>query len=100
MKKVSFALVGAASLALAACGGQGDDTLAENVQENYEAAADNLDMMADNAATPAGEATMENQADALREEGARVEEAIDEADVNAANPAAVNATVNGAVNAM
>lgn len=100
MKKITFALVGAASLALAACGGQGDDTLAENVQENYDNAADNLDMMADNAATPAAEATLENQADALREEGARVEERIDESDVNAANPAAANAAVNGAVNAM
>ena len=45
MKKIAFALVGAASLALAACGGKGDDSLGENVQENYENAADNLDAM-------------------------------------------------------
>ena len=88
MKKISFALVGAASLALAACGGQGDDALAENVQENYENAAENLDAMAGNA-TGAEAATLGNQADALREEGARKEDAIDEADVNSAN--AVNA---------
>ena len=94
MKKISFALVGAASLALAACGGQGDDALGENVQENYEAAAENLDAMADNAATPGEAATLENQADALEAEGARKEEAIDEADVNAANPADTNAAVN------
>ncbi len=31
MKKLSFALVGAAALALAACGGKGDDSLGENV---------------------------------------------------------------------
>jgi len=88
MKKISFALVGAASLALAACGGQGDDTLAENVQENYDNAADMVDANAAN--TTGAEADMlGNQADALREEGDRKEEAIDEADVNSAN--AVNA---------
>ena len=93
MKKLSFALVGAASLALAACGGQGDDALGENVQENFEAASDNLEAMSDNA-TGAEAATLENQADALEAEGARKEEAIDEADVNAANAAAADAAVN------
>ncbi len=89
MKKLSFAIVGAATLALAACGGQGDDALGDNVNDNYEAAADNLEMMADNAAMPGEAAALENQADALEAEGDRKEEAIDEADVN--NAAAVNA---------
>ena len=93
MKKLSFALVGAASLALAACGGQGDDSLGDNVNDNYEAAAENLEEMADNA-TGAEAATLENQADALEAEGDRKEEAIDEADVNAANAAAAEAAVN------
>ncbi len=84
MKKLSFAIVGAASLALAACGGQGDDALGENVNDNYEAAADNLEMMADNAATPGEAAALENQADALEETGDAKEDAIDDADVNAA----------------
>lgn len=82
MKKVCFALVGAAALALAACGGKGDDTLGENVQENMENAADALDQAADNAAGNEA-ATLENQADALRNAGDNAEEAIDEADVNA-----------------
>ena len=94
MKKLSFALVGAASLALAACGGKGDDSLGDNVNDNYEAASDNLEAAADNAATPAEAATLENQADALEAEGARKEEAIDDADVNAANAAAADAAVN------
>ena len=94
MKKLHFALVGAASLALAACGGKGDDSLAENVQENYEAAADNLEAAADNSANPAEAASLENQADALEKEGARKEEAIDDADVNAANAVEANAAVN------
>ena len=93
MKKMSFALVGAASIALAACGGKGDDALGENVQENYEAAADNLEAAADNTSGAAA-ATLENQADALEAEGARKEEAIDDADVNAQNGAAAAAAVN------
>ena len=93
MKKLSFAIVGAAALALAACGGKGDDALGDNVADNSEAASDNLEMMADNAATPGEAAALENQADALEAEGARKEEAIDDADANAAtaNSAAVNA---------
>ena len=94
MKKISFALVGAASLALAACGGKGDDALGENVQENYEAASENLEAMADNTTNDAAAATLENQADALEAEGERKEEAIDEADVNAQNSAASAAAVN------
>ena len=53
MKKLSFAIVGAAALALAACGGKGDDALGDNVADNYEAAADNLEAMADNTANGA-----------------------------------------------
>jgi hypothetical protein len=94
MKKISFALVGAASLALAACGGSGDDSLGDNVNDNYEAAADNLEMMADNTGNAAAADTLENQADALETEGDRQEEAIDEADVNAANAAEADAAVN------
>lgn len=88
MNKLSFALVGAASLALAACGGKGDDTLGEQVQENYENAAENLEAMAENTANPAESAALENQADALEAEGARKEEAIDNADANAATTTA------------
>ena len=93
MKKISFALVGAASLALAACGGSGDDSLGDNVNNNYEAAAENLEAAAGNASGATAE-TLENQADALETEGDRKEEAIDEADVNAASPAEANAAVN------
>jgi hypothetical protein len=82
MNKMSFALVGAASLALAACGGKGDDSLGENVQENMENAADALDAAANNSAEAAA---LQNQADALRNAGDNAEEAIDAADVNAQN---------------
>ena len=83
MMKFSIAIIGAASLALSACGGDGDDALGESVQENYEDAAENLDAMADNTANEAEAAALENQADALEAEGERKEEAIDEADVDA-----------------
>jgi hypothetical protein len=88
MKKLSFAIVGAAALALSACGGKGDDALWDNIEDNYDAAADNLEAMADNTANGAEAAALENQADALEAEGDKKEEAVDEADVNAA---AVNA---------
>ena len=93
MHKLSLALVGAAALALAGCGGKGDDSLAENVQENYENAAENLEAVAENTGNEAVAENLENQADALKEAGEQKEEAIDEADVNAAdaNSAAVNA---------
>ena len=94
MKKLSFALVGAAALALAACGGKGDDSLGDNVNDNYEAAADNLEAASDNTSNSAEAATLENQADALEAEGERKEEAIDDADVNAANGAGSAAAVN------
>jgi uncharacterized protein YidB (DUF937 family) len=82
MKKIAFAMVGAASIALAGCGGQGDDALGENVQENMENAADSLDALAGNAANAAEAEALGNQADQLRNEGDRVEEAIDNADIN------------------
>ena len=93
MKKVAFAIVGAASIALAGCGGQGDDALAENAQENMEGQADNLDALAGNAATDAEAEALGNQADQLREEGDRQEDAIDDAD--ASNQAEADQAVNG-----
>ena len=83
MKKLSFAIVGAAALALAACGGKGDDTAGDNIADNYDAAAENLEAAADNTANATEADALENQADALREEGEDKEEAVDAADVNA-----------------
>jgi hypothetical protein len=93
MKKFAFAVIGAASIALAGCGGQGDDTLAENAQENLEGQAENLDALAGNAATDAEAEALGNQAEQLREEGENREEAIDEADVT--NAAEADQAVNG-----
>lgn len=98
MKFISKAIAMSAFAALAACGGAGDDTMADNVEQAYDNQADALDAMADNAADDSMmEDSLENQADALREEGAAKEEAIDDADVNAdaMTPAEQNAVVNG-----
>ena len=51
MRKIHFALVGAATLALAACGSQEDDVLEENIGESLE--ADELNALADDAAQDA-----------------------------------------------
>lgn len=83
MNKLPFALVGAASLALAACGGQGDDTLGDQVEDNYENVAENLEDAAENTSNAAEAEALQNQAEQLKEEGEAKEEAIDEADVNA-----------------
>jgi UDP-N-acetylmuramyl tripeptide synthase len=85
MKMISKALAGAAFLALAACGGQGDDTAGDNVAQAYENQADQLEMMADNTTNEMQADSLENQADQLEETGEAKEEAIDRADINATN---------------
>jgi hypothetical protein len=70
-------------LALAACGGQGDDTAGDNVADAAEAEADVLEDMADNAVNDTQEDALEAKADAVEDAGEAKEEAIDEADVNA-----------------
>ena len=92
MKKIAFAIVGAASLALAACGGQGDDAAGDAIEDNMEAQAENLDALADNAAGAEADA-LANQADQLEEQGEKAEEAVDDADTTNQNE--VDAAVNG-----
>ena len=74
------AALAAGLLSLAACGGQGDDSLGENVQEASETKADAIEEQADNA-TGAQEDALEANASVIRETGEAAEEAIDDADV-------------------
>lgn len=83
MKHVLKVALGASLFALAACGGKGDDSAAANVEANSDAAADNLDAMADNTSNQTVADELENRADATREAGEEKADAIDDADINA-----------------
>jgi ABC-type glycerol-3-phosphate transport system substrate-binding protein len=91
MKKLSFAIVGAASLALAACGGQSDDSLGDNVTEDVQATSDDLNLLAENAAGAEAEA-LGNQSEALN---TQVEETETEIEADVSNQTEVDAAVNG-----
>jgi hypothetical protein len=84
MKFMLKAAAAAGLLALAACGGKGDDSLADNVADNADAVADNIEAIADNTSNEAVEDNLNAKADAIREAGEDKAEAIDDADVNAA----------------
>ena len=88
MKFTLKAALGAGLLALAACGGQGDDSLGDNIADNADAVADNLEDIADNTTNEVVEDRLEDNAAAIREAGEDAESKIDNADLNAA---AVNA---------
>jgi hypothetical protein len=81
MRKIQFALIGAAALALAACGSQEEDTLGENPTETIDGAE--LNALADNAALEAETEALGTQQQQLEAEPV-------------ANEAA-NATANGVV---
>nr|WP_295374256.1 hypothetical protein [uncultured Sphingosinicella sp.] len=73
---------GAAFLALAACGGQGDDKAAEDVEQAFENRAKELDNAAENASGEVEE-RLEDEAEVYRETGEAAADAIDEVDLNA-----------------
>lgn len=81
MKLIIKAALGASLFALAACGGQGDDSVGDNIADNAEAVADNMEDMADTTSNEAAADALEQNAEAVRENGQAQEEAIDEADV-------------------
>jgi predicted small lipoprotein YifL len=75
MKKLPVAvMIAALSVSLAACGGKGDDKLGSQVEKAADNRADALEATADN---------LEDQAKAVRKDGDRQSDAIDDADVNA-----------------
>ena len=80
MKSILTSAFAASTLALAACGGQGDDALGDNVAEAHEQKAEQLEEAADNASGAQAD-MLEEQAEQVEEAGYAKEEAIDEADV-------------------
>lgn len=96
MKIFATAVLGAAALSLAACGGQGDDALGDNAAEAGEAQAESLEAQAENSSGAAADA-LEQNADAAEDRGQAREEQIDDSDVDAdqLSDAQKNALVNG-----
>ena len=78
-------LIAACFLALAACGGKGDDKAAQNVEQAFENKADALDKAAENA-SGAAEERLEDEAEVYRRTGEAAAEAIDDVDLNAQAP--------------
>ncbi len=89
MKNFAKLVVGAAFLAVAACGeGKGDDKAAEDVENAFDAQAQQLEKAAENASGEAEE-QLEDQAEIYERTGEAAAEAIDDVDLNAqAAPAA------------
>ncbi len=95
MRKLGFALVGAAALALAACGGQSEDTLDENIGQNADLQASELNALADNAALEAETEALGNQAQQLDAEPVANNAATNATDGVTTEPSDVEDEVQG-----
>ena len=87
MKKI-FLLAAAASLsALSACNASPREQAAENSEANAERTAGNIEAAADNAGSSAGDAALQNRADAVRATGENQAEDMQthDADTNLSN---------------
>lgn len=83
-------LIGTALLALAACGGQSDDSAAENVEQAFENQAEQLERAAENA-SGATQERLEDEAEVMRRTGEAAAEAIDDVGLNTQVPLPANA---------
>jgi hypothetical protein len=91
--KIAKLLIGPALLALAACGGQGDDAAAENVEQAFENSAEQLERAAENASGETRE-RLEDEAEVMRRTGEAAAEAIDDVDLNGQATLPANVVAN------
>lgn len=87
MKKLTILAAAAGLLALGACNNTPQEQAADKIESNTEAMADNMEDMADGAATENAEDALENQADMTREMGQNQAEDMrtNDADTNLSN---------------
>ncbi len=87
MKIITTFAIALGLAGLTACNNTAREQKADNIEANAEATADNLDDAADNATTTNGEASLDNQAASVRNEGdAKAEDVrTNTADTNLAN---------------
>ena len=90
MNKLTFAVLGAASLALAACSGTEEDTV-EGVDENVQ--IEELNALAENAAIDAQTESLENEVQAV--DDTTTEETVNTVDENVTDPSQVEEDVQG-----
>lgn len=93
MRKIHFALIGAAALALAACGSQEDDTLGETSTEAL--GDDELNALADNAALEAEAEALGTQQQQLEAEPGTTEATSETANGVTVEPSDVEDDVQG-----
>ncbi len=80
MKRIAITLAAAASLALGACGTEGDDKSADMVREEAENTADQFDAAAENASGKEEE-RLEDTAEVIRDAGDAAAESVDDNDL-------------------
>lgn len=80
---ITGAMLGAA-LVLAGCGGDADDSAAENVEQAAENESENLEAIADNMTNDAAADAVENRAEAVEDAGEEKADQIDDNDNSAA----------------
>jgi hypothetical protein len=94
MNRFTRLVAGAAFLALAACGeGKGDDKAAEQVENAFDAQAQQFEKAADNA-SGAAEEQLEDQAEIYERTGEAAAEAVDDVELTAQAPVAAGAGGN------